>query len=83
MDDYEIIYADVSTPERREDYVQNSAQIPCNLHGDPRVEQILSTTPTERPFIPSYDEPQGEPPAKRARTSEEPKRQYSFVNQAQ
>lgn len=83
MGDREIIFADISTPERREDYVRNSAQIPDNLHGNPQIQQIISETPAEPQLLPSCEEPRRAPSRGRARRSEALKRQYSFVNQRQ
>lgn len=80
MSDRDIIFADVSTRERQDDYVRNSAEIPCNLHVEPDVQQVLST-PADPPTIPSYNEPQ-RARVRRVRSSERPKRHYTFVNQS-
>lgn len=83
MSSRQIVYADVSTPERREDYLQNCACIPNDPRRKRRVEQLMSSVPTDSPPIPLYQVPQRAPPAKEARVSEEPKRQYTFVTQGQ
>ena len=78
MSSRQIVYADVSTPERREDYLQNCACIPNDPRRKRRVEQLMSSVPTDSPPIPLYQVPQRAPPAKEARVSEEPKHQYTF-----
>ena len=83
MSSRQIVYADVSTPERREDYLQNCACIPNDPRRKRRVEQLMSSVPTDSPPIPLYQVPQRAPLAKEARVSEGPKHQYTFVTQGQ